>query len=49
MLGNLNLLHELTQGSTIACAVLTRDTNLLRALTHFLRVVGENGGGGVGG
>jgi len=35
VLGDLDLLHELTQGSTIAGAVLAADSDFLGALSHF--------------
>ena len=36
VLRNLDLLHKLTQGSTVPSTVLTTDANLLGTLSHFV-------------
>lgn len=36
VLGNLNLLNKLTEGSSVSDTVLSGDSNLLRALSHFV-------------
>ena len=39
VLADLHLLHHLTEGSTVAGSVLTANSCLLCALSHFSRVV----------